>query len=74
VEDAIAWHRVVRLLDGVQAREVAADAGLLLVGIEACEHEVVVRNGRLPRVDRGAAGDPVERVDGERRRAVGRGQ
>ena len=52
VEDAVAGRGVVRLLDAVHARELAADAGLLVVGVAAGEDEVVVGDRRLPRIDR----------------------
>ena len=52
MKDAVARRRVVRLLDVVQARELAADAGLLVVGVEAGEDEVIVGDGGLPRIDR----------------------
>ena len=53
------------------ARELAADRRLLVVGVDAGEDEVIVGDGRLPRIDRVAAGDLVEGVDRERRGAVG---
>ena len=74
VEDAVAGRRVVRLLDAVQPRELAADARLLVVGVDAGEDEVIVGDRRLARIDGAAAGDLVERVNRERRRAVRRRQ
>ena len=71
MEDAVAGRRVVRLLDAVMRRELAADRRLLLVVVLAGEDEVIVGDRRLPRVDRVAAGDLVEGVDRERRGAVG---
>src|SRR6185369_12664754 len=70
MEDAVTRRRVVRLLDTVQPRELAADGGLLVIVSLACEDEVVVGDGRLPRKDRVAAGNLVEGVDRERRGAV----
>ena len=52
VEDAVARRRVVRLLDAVQARELAADRGLPVVDLLAGEDEVVVGDRGLPRIDR----------------------
>ena len=49
----------------------AADAGLLVVGLDAGEDEVIVGDRRLARIDRVAAGDLVEGVDRKRRGAVG---
>src|SRR5262249_43962816 len=54
--------------------ELAADRGLLVVVRLAGEYEVIVGDGRLPRIDRVAAGDLVEGVNRERGRPVGRGQ
>ena len=71
MEDAVARRRVVRLLDAVQPRELAADRRLLVVGVAAGEDEVIVGDRRLARIDRVAAGDLVEGVDRERRGAVG---
>ncbi len=74
MKDAVAGRRVVRLPDAVPAREFPADGGLLLVRFLSGEDEMVVRDGRLPREDRVAAGDLVERVDGEGSRSVGSGE
>ncbi len=74
VEDAVARRRVVRLLEAVRRRERRANRRLLVVLGLAGEDEVVVGDRRLARTHRPAAGDLVERVDGERRRAVGGGQ
>ena len=52
------------------ARELPADRGLLVVVCLAGEDEVIVGDGRLPRIDRVAAGDLVEGVDRKRRGAV----
>ena len=49
MEDAVAGRRVVRLLDAVDAGELAADRGLLVVGVDAGEHEVIVGDRRLAR-------------------------
>src|SRR5262249_17396825 len=65
---------VVGLLDLVLGREGAADRGLLFVGIHSGEDEMVVRDGDLSRPDYVAARDLFEGVDGERRRAVARGE
>ena len=70
VKDAVARRRVVRLLDAVQARELAADRRLLVVVVLAGEDEVIVGDRGLARIDRVAAGDLVERVDRKRRGAV----
>ena len=52
MEDAVAGRGVVRLLDAVQPRELAADGRLLVVGVDAGEHEVIVGDRRLARIDR----------------------
>ena len=70
VEDAVARRRVIRPLEAVQAGERAADGGLLVVGLDAGEDEVIVGDGCLAREDRASAGDLVERVDRKRRGAV----
>ena len=70
VEDAVAGRGVVRLLDAVERGERAADRGLLVVGLDAGEDEMIVRDRDLPRPDHVAAGDLVEGVDRERRGAV----
>jgi hypothetical protein len=49
-------------------------SGLLVVGLDAGENEVIVGNRRLTREDRVAPGDLVERVDREWRRPVRRRQ
>ena len=49
MEDAVAGRRVVRRLDAVDPRELAADPGLLVVGVDAGEHEVIVGDRRLTR-------------------------
>ncbi len=74
MEDAVAGRRVVRLLHAVHARELAADRGLSRVVLAAREDEVVVGDGGLARIDRRAAGDLVEGVDREGRRAIGGGK
>src|SRR2546427_944047 len=74
VEDAVARRRVVRPAHPVEVRELLADRGLLVGVLLLVEHEVVVRDRGLSRIDRVAAGDLVERVDGERRGPVGRGE
>ena len=51
-------------------RKGAADARLLLIVFAAREDEVVVGDGRLSRIDRVAASDLIERVNGERRSSV----
>ena len=71
VKDAVAGRGVVRLLQPVPLGERAADRRLLLVLGLAGEDEVIVGDRRLARIDEVAAGDLVERVDRERRRAVG---
>ena len=63
VEDTVARRRVVGPSDAVSLRELAADPGLLVVGLAMIEDEVVVRDGDLARADRVAPGDLVERVD-----------
>ena len=58
----------------MKARELSSDRRLLVIVGLPGEDEMVVRDGRLPRKDRVAAGDLIERVNGERRRAVRRRQ
>jgi len=60
VKDAVARRGVVRLLDAVQLGEAGADRGLLVVVGPSGEDEVIVRDGRLARIDRVAA-RPVSR-------------
>ena len=74
VEDAVAGVRVVRLLQPVEAGELAADRGLAVVVLPAGEDEVIVGDRGLARINRAASGDLVERVDRKRRGPVGRGQ
>src|SRR5438874_13002328 len=74
MEDAIAGRCVVGPPHTVPVGEFLADRGLLVVRLAAIEDEVVVRDRDLPRTDRVAAGDLVERVDREGRRPVGRGE
>src|SRR5205814_5566661 len=74
VEDPVAWRRVVRLPNAVALRELAADAGLLVIGVAMVEDKVVVRDRDLARPDRVAARDPVEGVDGEGRGSIRSGQ
>src|SRR5437867_1027326 len=74
VEDSIARRRVMRPLDAVPLRELAANTGLLVVGLPMVEDEVVVRDRDLARPDRVAAGDRVEGVDREGRGPIGGGQ
>src|SRR6202043_2200520 len=61
--------RVVGAVEAVHPRKCTANARLLLVVVATGEHEMVVGNGGLARNDRMAAGDLVEGVDGECRRA-----
>ena len=71
MKDAVAGRCVERLLETLPPRELAADLRLAVVDRFAGEDEMVVRDGGLARIDRVAAGDLLERVDRERRRAVG---
>ena len=72
VEDAVAGRRrSTASRCRAASANCAPDRRLLVVGVLAGEDEVVVGDRRLARVDRVAAGDLVEGVDGERRRAVG---
>ena len=48
----------------------AADRGLLVVVFFSGEDKMIVGDRRLPRIDRGAAGDLIERVNRKRRGAV----
>ncbi len=74
MKNAVTGRGVVRPLDVVQPRKLAADCGLLVVVFLLGEDEVVVGDRRLPWNDRPSASDLVERMDGERRRAVRRRQ
>ena len=75
MEDAVAGRGVVRLLHAAACRRTRGRSSVCLSSIGAAgEDEVIVGDRRLARIDRVAAGDLVERVDRERRRAVGRGQ
>jgi hypothetical protein len=56
----------------VRLGELATDVGLLLVGLDAGEDEMIVGDGRLTRIDRLPTGDLVEGVNGERRSPVRR--
>ena len=49
MEDPIARRRVIGTLDPVALRELPPDLGLLVVGLTAVEHEVVVGDRDLPR-------------------------
>src|SRR5260370_11418724 len=70
MEDAVTRRGVVRLLHLLQTGELASDAGLLVVDGAAREHEMVVRDRSLTRIDRVAAADLVEGMNRERRRSV----
>ena len=72
VKDAVTWCGVIRRLQFLLARERAPDACLLVVVLTSGEHEVIVRDRRLPRVNRAAASDLVEGVDRKRRGAIRR--
>ncbi len=74
MKDAVARCGVVRLLDPVHARKIAPDRCLFVIVLFAGEHEIVVGDSRLTRIDDVAARDLIERVDRKRRRAVGCGQ
>jgi hypothetical protein len=74
VENAVARRRVIRLHQPVYTREFPADARLLVVVGLAREDEVIVGDCSLARIDRAAARDLVERMNRERRRAIGRRQ
>ena len=74
VEDAVARGRVVRPLDVMLRRELASDAGLLVVVRFPREDEVIVCDRRLPRIDRAPARDLIERVNGKWRGSVRRRQ
>ena len=51
MKDAVARRRVVRLLEAVNAGELAADRRLLVVRLDPREHEVIVGDRGLARVD-----------------------
>ena len=74
MKDAVAGCRVVRRLQAVLSRERLPDGRLPLVIGTAGKHKMIVGNGGLPRVDAIAAGNLIERVNGERRGSVGGGQ
>ena len=72
VKDAVARRRVVRLLEPLQpSRTRGRCSSACSSSSRAGEDEMVVGDRRLPRVDRVAAGDLVERVNRKRRGAVG---
>ena len=71
MKDAVARCGVTGFADGVLARELPRDRRLPLVRLLAGEHEMVAGDRGLPGLDGVAAGDLIEGVDGERRRAVG---
>src|SRR6185436_281473 len=70
VEDAVAGCGEVRPLDAMPFGKRVADRHLLLVGFRSREHEVIVGNGRPPRVNDISTRDLVEGVDRKRGGAV----